>query len=257
MSEIPIKSVKRVFEILEYFDQQRRPLAAKEVAAKLGYPLMSAHALMKSMHYLGYLDFDQPDWTYTPSRNFLDVLDWAYDFLERETEILDLIKAVNHETKETVNLSRRTQAHVKILHGHETLEVVGVSVKAGTEMPITQSLTGLTALACLSKREFTTTWSRLERSNPEYIQLFDRELLDQISTELAACGTVAGYDFFVDGISAVCMPVKAKMTKETLIIGVVGPTNRIRSNETAHRNTLVKLANEYGVTICPPGKPFS
>lgn len=250
MSEVPIKSVRRIFEILELFDQERRPLAAKEIADRLEYPLMSAHALLKSMHHLGYADFDAPKWTYTPSRGFLDVLDWTRDFLDRETDLLDFVSALNRETLETINLSRRVSTQVKILHGLETLQPVGVSVKVGTEMPASQSLTGLTALACLSKSDLEQFLKRLKKSDSKQARILNRRLLSDVAAELEKYGTVSRTDVFVEGIGAVCLPVRAKTTGEILVIGVVGPSDRVRQKDRQHRRILKRLAADFNVETC-------
>lgn len=247
MSEIPIKSVRRIFEILELFNEERRPLGAKEIADRLGYPLMSAHALLKSMHHLGYADFDAPKWTYTPSRAFMDVLDWARDFLDREVDIIDFMAAINRETKETINLSRRSNAQVKILHGLETLQPIGVSVTVGTEMPVTQCLTGLTSLACLRSDELGAFLNRLKKTDPKQARGFRADLFDDVAAELETYGTVARGDLFVEGIGAVCMPISAKTTGETLIVGIVGPSDRIRQNELQHRRALKRLVSSFDV----------
>ena len=49
MADEAVKSAKRVFEILEYFDRERRPLALKDVLEGLDYPASSGSALMKSL----------------------------------------------------------------------------------------------------------------------------------------------------------------------------------------------------------------
>lgn len=247
MTDKVIKSVKRVFEILELFDQERRPLAAKEVSKRLKYPLMSSHALLKSMHELGYVDFDRPTWSYTPSRKFLDTLQWAGDFLNRDASVLSLVEDLNEETLETVNLSQRVNTQVKIIHGLEGHHPVGVSVKVGILMPLTQSLTGITALTCLGKEERDAVLSAIKEENPDLLNDRSYELFKQVETELAEQPTVAGYDFFVNGISAVCMPITSPVSKAPFVIGVVGPTDRIRANESKHRKALIKFARKHKV----------
>lgn len=248
MGAIPIKSVQRVFEILEFFDEVKRPVAAKEVAARYGYPLMSAHALLKSIHRLGYADFDENTWAYTPSRSFIELLDWARDFLDREQEIQDFMAALNIETMETINLSRRTNAEMKILHGMETRYPIGVSVKVGTIMPAAQSLTGLTALACLEKDKLEKALGMSDRRAGGSKVSFDRKLFNSVVEELNTYGTVAMQDVFVEGIGAVCFPVSTRYSKETLVIGVVGPSNRIENNSAKYRKIIKRLATKYRVS---------
>ncbi|MEM9570465.1 MAG: helix-turn-helix domain-containing protein [Pseudomonadota bacterium] len=255
MTDKVIKSVRRVFEILELFEQERRPLAAKEISKRLNYPLMSAHALLKSMHELGYADFDPPTWSYTPSRAFIGLLEWAEEYLDRDANVLELVSALNDETLETVNLSQRVDTQVKIVHGLEGHHPVGVSVKVGTLMPLTQSLTGITALTCLDEETRRETMDLIVKEDPALYGAREKELIAQVEAELAEQPTVAGYDFFVRGISAVCMPIKSPVSGAVMVVGVVGPTDRIRANESKHRKTLTRLSRTHRVPVLNKKKP--
>lgn len=247
MSEIPIKSVRRIFEILQLFDLERKGLSAKSVADKLEYPLMSTHELLKSMHHLGYADYDAARRLYAPSHNIAKLVDWTRDFLDRETAVLDFIMAVNRETRETINLSRLTNDHVKIIHGLETPQPVGVSVKVGTEMAAVGSLTGMCALACLDQDEFDDFLSRFNKKHLG-AGVLNRVRFKKIRDELAEFGTAFRADLFIEGIGAVCLPVRAKTTHEPLVIGVVGPSERIKRAHRAHRATLKRIISSFDVT---------
>lgn len=245
MSEIPIKSVRRVFEILELFDRERLPLGAKKIADTLGYPLMSTHELLKSMHNLGYAEYDVVQRAYAPSFSIAELVDWTRNFVERETDILDFMGVTNRESRETVNLSRRINANVKIIHGLETLQAVGVSVKVGTEMPVANSLTGLCSLACMEERQFDEFIKRYKKIGDKQFKSFNTKIFESVRGELQEYGTVCKCDLFVEGIGAVCMPVLAKSTGEALIIGVVGPSERIRQNQIQHRKALNRLSKQF------------
>lgn len=248
MSANAIKSVRRVFEILELFDAERQPLGAKDISRRLDYPLTSAHALLKSMHDLGYADYDEETWSYTPSARLSAMLDWVRDLLDREAHILDFAAALNVETLETVNLSRRTSNKVKIIHGLECKHIVGITVSVGTVMPVTQSLTGIAALSALSDERIEEMLQRLQQTDNDQARQLDRKTFDRVIAETRERGTVMGCDLYVDGIGAICVPVRLTETNETLVIGVVGPSNRIREHEKSHRKAIKRLAAEFGVT---------
>lgn len=247
MSQKAIKSVRRVFEILELFDQERRPLAAKEVAKRLDYPLVSAHALLKSIHELGYADFDPPNWTYIPSRSFVSVLDWVPDLLEREGQLLSFAEELNQATRETINISRQINTNIRIIYGLESLHPVGVSVKVGVMMPIPHSLTGITALASLPDAGRDQFLKRLRAQDSAQFAHLDIDMIDTIGKELSEQGTVTRCDLLIPGVGAVCMPVKTIDGHETLVVGVVGPSDRIIESQAEHRKTLKRLAKSFQV----------
>lgn len=241
-----IKSVRRIFEILELFDIERRPLAAKEIAKQLGYPLMSAHALLKSMHTLGYADFEKSSWSYTPSRSFVNVLDWVPDLLERELNLLDFVAEMNLVTKETINISRRLNTQVRIIYGIETLHIIGVKVKVGSMMPLSGSLTGLTLMAATRDDERTDLINLLDKQKQAGIKDIDRKLIEEIAQDLRVRGTATRSDLYIQGVGAICMPVYT-LEGELVIVGIVGPSSRIMKHETEHRRNLKMMVKKYGV----------
>ncbi len=241
MPDSTIKSVRRIFEILELFDAQRTPLAAKEISRQLNYPLTSSHALLKSMHDLGYADYHPEDWTYTPSRKLISSLEWAREYLERDSRMLDLVSGLNEATRETINLSRLSGDQVKIVHGLECLHPVGVSVRVGLLMPATASLTGLTAVAALPS-EGLDHYIKLHKPDKKALAR-----MDQVRQELTQRGSVAMCDLFIQGIGAVCTPVKGLLSQDVMVIGVVGPSERIREHELAYRQNLKRLTAKFGI----------
>lgn len=247
MSDAVIKSVRRVFEILELFERERRPLAAKEIAKRLDYPLMSAHALLKSMHALGYADFDQPTWTYLPSRSIVPLVSWVHDFLDQETDLLEFVRELNATVGETINISRRIDEKVKIIHGLESLHSVGVSVRVGTIMPVTQSLTGVVSLAHLDATALESFWNKLLTADPDQVDNLDRTKITELHQQLEKCGTATATDMFVQGIGAICLPITTSVAGEELVIGIVGPSDRISARADGHKKILKNLVRKHGI----------
>ncbi|MEM1230396.1 MAG: helix-turn-helix domain-containing protein [Pseudomonadota bacterium] len=246
MTEKTVKSVRRVFEVLELFEREQRPLAAKEVARRLDYPLTSTHALLKSMQELGYAEYNASDWTYLPSPRLPRLLRWVEDFLQREPLLLEFMDALNRATRETVNVSRRIDTQVRIIHGFESRHLVGISVKHGTLMPVGQSLTGITALAALDETARRDCLAQIRARDPAQAQQLDEALIHSVLEELAEHGTTCRCDLFVEGIGAVCVPVRS-VSGDSLVVGVVGPSERITEHQSAHRDAIAELAAEFRV----------
>jgi DNA-binding IclR family transcriptional regulator len=245
MTDKTIKSVRRVFEILTLFNREKRPLSANDISRQLGYPLTSTHALLKSIHELGFADYDSSDWSYIPSRRLADLLDWINEFLDREHRLLDFMAALNRATKETVNLSRRRGEKTKIIHGLECKHTVGVSVKVGTAMPLVSTLTGMVLLAGLPEAEqkrHLDNYSSDEAERAQRVKVFN-----DVAAELATRGTACRCDQYVRGIGAVCIAVRASVSRELMVIGVVGPSERIEAHQEKHRQALATLAQDFDI----------
>ena len=71
-----VKSAERVFEILELFRRERRPLTLKYISAFFSYPPSSTVMLLKTMANKGYLSFDVASKAYIPTHNLTALGEW-------------------------------------------------------------------------------------------------------------------------------------------------------------------------------------
>ncbi len=83
-----IKSARRVFEVLEYFDDVRRPASLHDIVSHFGYPLSSGYSLLKSIVAMGYLDYDKASRTYMPTMRVATLGHWVQDALFGDNRIL-------------------------------------------------------------------------------------------------------------------------------------------------------------------------
>jgi hypothetical protein len=72
-----VKSAARVFELLELFDAERRPLRVTEIVQRLDMPQSSVSMLLKTMVARGYMEFDAADCSYCPSVRISFLNEWA------------------------------------------------------------------------------------------------------------------------------------------------------------------------------------
>lgn len=232
MTDNVVKSVRRVFEILEMFERERRPLVAMEIARELGYPHTSTLALLKSMAALGYLSHDRGDgWTFAPTYALPELTDWINESLHGETGIMEVMATLHKATGETINLSRQSGEFIKIIYGIESTKNVSISVRRGVLMPINASHTGMVSLSSLSDEEIAGIIRKLQSNTyPEARSMTVKEAFDEIH-EIRKAQFSPGYDMHINGIGAVCFAVRAAKGRSAFVIGVVGPTDRIRAEE--------------------------
>ena len=53
-----VKSARRVFDVLEFFEEHQQAASVLEVASALKFPQSSTSALMRTMTAFGYLHYD-------------------------------------------------------------------------------------------------------------------------------------------------------------------------------------------------------
>src|SRR5260221_13800450 len=116
MADNAIKSARRVFEILEYFDRERRPLSLKDIAGRLRYPPSSGSTLLKSMVALGYLEYDQLSRTYFPTMRIAALGGWVHAALFGDGAIERLLEHLHRATGETVVLAAQSGLYAQYVH---------------------------------------------------------------------------------------------------------------------------------------------
>ena len=151
MSKEVIKTAKRLFEILEYFDEVQRPLSLKEVALRFGYPVSSASAVLKSMVVLGYVDFDRYSRTYMPTMRIVQLGHWVQGALFGERGISALVNHLNKETEETVSIATQSDLYMQYIHVQPSPRAIQFSIKPGTIRPLARSGLGWMLLSARSE----------------------------------------------------------------------------------------------------------
>lgn len=138
MADSTIKSVRRAFEVLEYFEEVAKPLSLKEVAARFGYPTSSTAAMLKSLMLLGYLNYDARSRTYIPTLRLAELGTWAKDALLHEELLRTTIARLSARTRETVSVGTQSDVYMQYLHVAYPDEPLQFHVKPGTVRLLTR-----------------------------------------------------------------------------------------------------------------------
>ncbi len=161
-AEDVVKSVGRVFAVLEMFDAEHRPMSATEAARRLDLPQSSAVAVLKSMTVLGYLAFDKLDRRYLPTMRVSLLGAWLMDSVASEGRLRQLLGELSSATEETVALSSQSDLWLQFLHIIPGRKPLTLSFKAGDKLPLLLSIAGLTALSARTDADVS---SYIERHN--------------------------------------------------------------------------------------------
>lgn len=145
-----VKSVGRVFAVLEMFDDKRTPMSATQVARRLDLPQSSAVAVLKSMTALNYLAFDKLDRRYLPTMRVALLGGWLMDTVAADGRLMQLLGELSSATEETVALSAQSDLCLQFLHIIPGRKPLTLSVKVGDNLPVLLSINGLTALSARS-----------------------------------------------------------------------------------------------------------
>ena len=111
-----IKSVRRVFELFELFDERRGAVTLTDVMRRFNYPASSASELLKSMVELGYLEYDKASGTYMPTMRMTSKVGWVESALFGRSTILQAMRKIHDLCEETVSLGVQSDLYAQYIH---------------------------------------------------------------------------------------------------------------------------------------------
>lgn len=88
-----VKSASRTIQVLELFQQKKRPLRLNEIYRELNYPQSSATNLLKSLVVAGYLNYNLSTMSYLPTLKVSSLGSWLSTTLNSYGELDRLIQA--------------------------------------------------------------------------------------------------------------------------------------------------------------------
>jgi DNA-binding IclR family transcriptional regulator len=148
-----VKSVSRTLEVLELFEDQRRPLRLKDIYELLQYPQSSATNLLKSMVMMGYLNYSRSARTYLPTARVTALGGWLVGFMQSQTKYQALLEHVQRETDETVVLAMQNDVFIQYVKVLTPAHEFKVPPNEGTMRVLSRSSAGRALMSRMSDRK--------------------------------------------------------------------------------------------------------
>jgi len=225
-----VKSVGRVFDVLELFSQRRGPMNASEICAALDYPSSSGNALLKSFVRLGYLSFDTHNRSYFPSVRVTQLGHWIPQHVIGKAT-LDILDEVSAKTGETVTLSIQNDLEMQFIRVVQGTHPIALNLNEGFQCSLFGSAVGTALLAALDESHVERLIARARRE-PDVRP--KRGVLVQARAEIDDCrkrGIAIAYDRLFPDTGAVATLLPASITGQPMVLGVGGLASRMRKHE--------------------------
>jgi IclR family KDG regulon transcriptional repressor len=223
-----VKSVARVFEVLEAFYVDRQPMSAMQVAKRLKYPTSSTIALLKSMAKLGYLSFDRKTRTYFPTMRILIISQYLQGAIVGDGRVMALMEDLHAQTSETIVLAVQNDLDVQYVHTLPGKHAIMLNARPGDFRPLCGSGAGWALLSQHSDSEIARIVKRLnQRSDEPKIDLSE---LMAIIEEVRVISYARSYGTFIPGSGSIAM-VPPTDSGQPIAICVGGPVDRLQSRE--------------------------
>lgn len=227
MAEKTIKSVRRVFEILEYFDELAQPLSLHEIALHFRYPTSSTAAMLKSMMLLGYLNYSTADRTYIPTPRLGALGRWAHSAFLHQDFLIAAIERLKLRTGETAAIAVESDFYTQYLHVSFPDEPLQHRVSPGTLRPISASALGWALLSAHDDDIISLLWRRCNRAKGSRTPVIPWATLFQHVAEMRKNGYVVSHHSITLGVGGVAMLLPAQFFGRSLAVGISGPVWRL------------------------------
>lgn len=233
-----VKSVGRIFDLLEHFEQTQAPQSLRDLALHFGWPISSTSSLLKSLVMRGYLDYDRFSRTYLPTMRMAVLGNWVTDVLLGGTSVLDTMQKLSDLTGETITLGAQSDLFAQHIHVIPSTYPVQVVLRPGEVRPLVHS--GLGALL-LSARDDEMIDLLLRRSNMEEPDKAKRmplgRLMERVN-EVRHQGYVHEANVFAEGAAILGVLVPETRLSRVLAITAIGPIERIESKKALILQTI-------------------
>ena len=156
-----VKTAARTLDLFEVFAAAKRPLTLTELAGRLGSPLSSCHALVRTLQQRGYLYvLDERKRVYPTKRLLMVAQHVAQNdpVLER---IGPILTALQQQTEETVILGKRQGNAVTYLEVVESRKTIRYAADPGDVKPLHSSAIGKAMLGLLPDAELAKLLRKL------------------------------------------------------------------------------------------------
>jgi IclR family KDG regulon transcriptional repressor len=241
MNDSIVKSVGRVFEVLELFDAERTALTATAIARTLKYPASSTVALLKSMVRLGYLTYDYSERTYLPTIRLALIGTWLEHSFYVDGHLFELMDDVSKNTEESTFLSWQSDLDMQSVRFR--LANNGLAPLTGDRAPLFSDVTGLTALTVKRDVDIIKLAERVNQLRRKHDPQVDVPAIMEQIRRFRALGYGVDYES-ADGTMA--WVLRQKGTSRALVLSILGPAERIKPNEKAIVATVKAALKRYG-----------
>jgi DNA-binding IclR family transcriptional regulator len=230
--EAVVKSAARALQILELFDELRRDAKVSEISERLQYPQSSTSALLKSLTFLGYLNYDKYRRTYIPSTRVAMLGAWLDDRPIRDGTFIRMLERIWQESSQTIIVASRNGIYAQFIHVLQATTPPRFYVPRGSRRYLCNSATGLMLIADLPEQEIRALVHRTNVENHRGAALAARDVLGR-AREASTDGYYFSRGLVTSGAGSIAMRLPANLDSSgrPLAVAMSGPLEHLIENE--------------------------
>jgi DNA-binding IclR family transcriptional regulator len=220
-----VKTAARTLDLFEVFAAARGPLTLTDLAQRIGSPISSCHALVRTLQARGYVYVLDARKRVYPTKRLLAIAEEIAEHdpvLERLSPILD---ALLKGTGETVILGKRQGDRVTYLDVLEGSHTLRYAASPGDTKPLHSSAIGKAMLGALTPPERDKLLARIELP-----RVTDRAITDRAALVEDLEGSLQRGYFMTRGenvADVMAISIMRRVADEPYGIAVAGPATRL------------------------------
>jgi DNA-binding IclR family transcriptional regulator len=237
------RSATRALDVLELFGRVRRPLRAVEIARALDLHPSTADQLLKTMVGSSHLTFEATTKSYLPSPRLARFGSWMVENYGADERLRRLVRDLQTTVGETVTLTTPNDIFMQVIELADPGDGVE-GAERGLRVPMFGSAIGAAFLSTLPDSEILRLAVRARIAAAEQPGLLARRL--EIRREGAADGPSP------DGtVWSVAVPLPDTAAPAPLVLGLAGPTERMKSNLAQLKRLMRSSVEDAGLFGSP------
>jgi DNA-binding IclR family transcriptional regulator len=240
-----VKSAGRVFSILEYFDEKKKPASAVQIRNHLGLPPSSTSVLLRSLVSLGYLTYDPGPRTYFPTLRVALLGNWIHGASPADLALHQLMERLNVATGEIVVLGTRNGLQAQYVHVVQASSPMRLYLKPGTFGPLTRTSVGWVLLSSLSDREISRIATRVNAEEEDPAKRVEPQWLCERINEVRRNGYAFCFGRVKPGVGAVGMPLPRSIAHQPVVLAISGIGESFVANKDAYVALLRDGIDQY------------
>lgn len=242
------RSALRVFEILELFRVERRPLRLKDFTTALNLPASTTAGLLKTMAGQGYLSWNPASRSYFPTPRLGHLAAWVPGVAFEATAVTQAMHNLHRATGELVVLGSPNDIYVEYLEAIRSTHGIQLWIPPGTRLPMINLGMGWLFLSRMTAQDAHQIWHRTIESgvlrardvpeaelNRKIVTLSGQAILFTHTTSYPQ-GLHPGHP----GGGMISAIIQVPRGHRLLAIGLGGPEDRLEEKFEEYRGVLAR-----------------
>lgn len=241
-----VKSATRVFDVLEVFERERRPLRVADLVQALDAPQSSVSMLLQTLISEGYIDFNPNTREYCPALRVAYMCDWVTQLPRSHPELIrQTMQTLAEQTSGTIMLGRIENLHMQYVSVVHPRQAVRFAICAGVKRPLHLSALGIVLMSMLADSQIGLM---LRRYNAECAIEGKIASLPSTLREVVVARDQGYYQsggLATPGAGVIAMVLPCMVRGKQLALGVGAPMDRLQREKSMIVDHLEKAISLF------------